>query len=56
MVVSDGWGGWSWNFLGGLLMSSSLCVGLRKLGRRLLLVLSDGGDIVEEILVVFQAD
>ena len=53
MTVSDGCDGRSWDFHGGLLMPSSSCAELQRLRLCLLLVLSDGGAIVEETSVVF---
>ena len=56
MVVSDGWDSRSWDFRGGLVMSSLSRDGLCWLRPRLLLVLLDVGAVVEETLLACWMD
>ena len=56
MAVSDGWDGRSWDFRGGLLISSSFRAGLRRSRLRMLLVLSDVGAVVEELSLLWWFD
>ena len=52
MAVNDGWDGHSRDFHSGLLMSSSFRAGLRRSRLRLLVLLSDVGAMVEELLLI----
>ena len=52
IVVSGSWGGRSFVFRGGLLISPSFCAGLRVLRLLLLPVLSDAGAAVEALPVL----
>ena len=52
MVVSDGWDGRSWNFLGWLLMSSPSHAGIWMLQLCFVAHAVGWGDLVEEMSVV----